>query len=286
MKKALFAFALFSSVVLAQENPCTVKVSNGNKVFLAGGNAYALFEKYLNEAKSKGIKVNLRNLEVVYWDGRVQKTIKPQWGQIFSGEPISSWWKAQLSNVEAKYDQKNLMLAHQYGWDVVCINPTLPATSKDQKPQEQPKAKKGECSTEAQNHINLGISFINNKQVDNAIKEFEEAVKLSPTCPLAYANLASAHLVKNNINKAKDMYLKGVEQAGDDGFLHVVGAVIYTKRKEYDYALSALEKALKAGYKDISVLESKDLKPLMYARKKDFCDLMISHSIPLKPCLR
>lgn len=274
-------------------NSCQIKVSSGKKVYLAGGEAIGLFEKYLEEASKKGLKINLRSLEVVYWDGKTEHTIKPGWGTIFSGETPKAWWRKELKNKEAKLDPNRVSKALQYGWDVVCIASTASASapgtqemqsSQEKTSQEKPTPGKGVCTEEAKQHINLGLSFIKTKDPNNAIKEFQYAVQVSPGCPLAYANLASAYVVKGNYNIAVDTYKEGLNRAGEDAFLHVTGALAHTKKGEYDYALSALDKALKLGYKEKKVLED-EFNPLFKKRKKDFCELLDKYGIILKKCL-
>lgn len=150
----------------------------------------------------------------------------------------------------------------------------------------QSEPKKVACTLEAQNHINTGISFINNGQLDNAIKEFEAAINASPTCALAYANLVSAYVVKKDYNLAIETYKTGLEKAEEDGFLHMTGAIAYAARKDFDLALVSLGKALEKGYKDIDVLASNELKSLRVNKNKEFCELMNKYSIALKDCIK
>lgn len=268
------------SFSLAQGNLCTVKITGkaeGKKnLLLMGGDAYSLLDKYIAEANKKGIKANPRGIVVHVWDGSKMQSFELGWATMLSGEPAMQIWKKKLSGLEARFNQQELKKAHDLGWDIVCIGAT----------QEQPQAKKGECSTEAKNYINTGIGFINNKQVDNAIKEFREAIRVSPSCPLAYANLVSAYVVKKDHNLALNTYKEGIEKAGEDGFLHMTGAIAHTARKEFDLALISLDKALQKGYKNAEVLASKELNDLRTAKKKEFCDLMYKYSIPLKECIK
>lgn len=281
IKIALFVLLSGSVGTLqAQSNLCSVKigakVEGKRNVLLMGGNAYSLLEKYFSEANSKGIKVNPRGVVVHVWDGSKMQSFELGWATVFSGEPVMQMWKKRLSGIEAKHNLQELKKAHDLGWDIVCVGMA----------QEKPQTRKGECSAEAKNHINIGIGFINNKQVDNAIKEFREAIRISPTCPLAYANLVSAYVVKKDYNLAINTYREGLEKAGEDGFLHMTGAIAHTAKKEYDLALIALDKALQKGYKNAEVLASRELRDLRTAKRKEFCDLMYKYSVPLKECIR
>lgn len=281
---SLILAILLVSNIYAQTNLCQIKVSSGKKVYLAGGDALGLFERYLQEANKKGVKINLRGLEVVFWDGKTERTVKPGWGTLFSGEGIKTWWKKELQNREAKFDSNRVAKALQYGWDVVCIS-DQPQVSASKGSETKDYSKKGVCSEETKHSINLGISFINNKQIDNALKEFIHAVSIGPTCPLAWANLISAYVLKENYNLAIDAYKSGLEKAGEDAFLHITGAIAYIKRKEFDYALEALEKGLKLGYKDKAILSGREFQPLFVKRKKDFCSLLDKYGVVLKECL-
>ncbi len=264
----------------AQTNVCNTRISNKTEgkrnVLLMGGDAYSLLEKYFSEAKSKNINVSPRSVVVHVWDGSKMQSFELNWATVLTGEPPMQIWKKKLSGIEAKLNQQELSKAYNLGWDIVCIGST--STS------EEPK--RGECTPEAKNYINLGIGFVNNKQIDNAIKEFNQAIKVSPSCPLAYANLVSAYVAKKDYNLAIETYKKGIEKAGDDGFLHMTGAIAYSLRKDFDLALVSLEKSLEKGYKNVDVLVSKDLKDLRTAKKKEFCDLMSKYSVPIKECIR
>lgn len=295
MKKKILLSSLIvvlfsSSVTKADVNLCTIKIGDrtggSRDVLLMGGNAYNLLQKYISEAEKRGVKIDVGNLVIHFYDGAKLNTQKIHPLERLT-LPVMRIWEKKLSKVEARYKSDELKKAHGYGWDIVCI-PQIekPKEHAEKSKEKAPEPKKGECNTQANVHINLGISFINNKQLDNAIKEFAEAIKLSPTCPLAYANLVSAYVLKKDINLAIETYKLGLEKAGDDGFLHLTGAMAYTKRGDFDLALRSLEKSLDKGYRNVDALVSEHLKDLRTARKREFCDLMTKHAIPMKDCLR
>lgn len=252
-------------------------------VFLAGGNAWQLFEAYINKEKIK-----LGDLKVKIWDGKDFKEYKINWTDYLSGEGVKNIWKRKLSKVEAKYDPRAIELAKQYGWEIFVVKP-IPAKKEEAKERESKEpANRPEgqaCSSEAKSHINLGLQFIQNKQIDNAIKEFSQAKKLSPSCALAYANLVSAYCLQKNYNLAIDTYREGLNKAGNDGFLHVTGAIAFTLKGDFDYALQALEKALQANYRDKKIFEAPDFKPLFKTRKNEVCTLLEKFGVITKECL-
>lgn len=273
--------SLISQLSFASE--CKVKVNKSNQekrsVLLAGGNAYQLLESYIQELKKNNIEAKAGDIKVYFYTGQELKEVELSWRDWLTGKGVQEMWKSKLSKYEAKINSQELAKADKMGFDIYCIS-SEPATQK----QSQQTAKKGVCSPDSNSHIQLGIQFINNKDYDNAQKEFEAATKIS-NCPLAYANLASVYLLKKNYNFAVDTYKKGLEVAGEDGFLYFTGAVIYTQKKDYDYALDALSKALKLGFSDKSLLTSAELKPLLKERKKEFCGLLDNYKIVIKECL-
>lgn len=276
---------LFFLLLIGILTGCQSK-KNEKIVFLAGGNAWELFESYLKKLEEEKKPYKLGAIKVKVWDGKAFKEYSIKWTDYLSGDPVIKVWQRKLKNVEAKSDPQAIAQAEKYGWEVYVL---------ESKPLELAKDGKGssvsfdnatyKCSPEATSHINLGLQFIKNKQIDNAIKEFTQAKDISPLCSLAYANLISAHVLKGNYNMAIDIYREVKERLKNDGFLHVTGAIAYVKKGDYDYALEALKSALEVGYKDRSVLEGSEFTPLIKLRKKDFCNLVEQYNITLKTCL-
>lgn len=259
---------------------------NERIVFLAGGNAWELFESYLKKLEEEKKPYKLGAIKVKIWDGNSFREYSIKWTDYLSGDPVIKAWQRKLKNVEAKSDPQAVAQAKSYGWEVYVLESNPVASAKDNK-SSGISAENATyiCSPEATSHINLGLQFIKNKQIDNAIKEFTHAKDISPLCSLAYANLISAHVLKGNYNMAIDIYREVRERLKNDGFLHVTGAIAYTKKGDYDYALEALRNALEVGYRDRSVLESNEFTPLIKSRKKDFCNLVERYNLVLKTCL-
>lgn len=284
-----FLLAISAFVVVqigANASECKIKIGKNKlenrAVFLAGGNAYQLFEGYMNELKKSNIEVKSGDIKVYFHTGQEVKEVELSWKDWLTGKSVQEMWKSKLGKYEAKVNMQELSKADKMGYDIYCISTEAPTK---QTSQVQHSQGKGVCSPEANSHIQLGIQFVNNKDYENAKKEFETATKLS-NCPLAYANLANIYLLKKDYNFALDAYKKGVELAGDDGFLHFTGAVIYTQRKDYDYALQSLEKSLKAGLRDKNLLSSPDIKPLIKNKKKEVCEILDSYTVYIKECLQ
>lgn len=289
---------------------CTIKINpdtppTQRKVFLAGGDAYQLFERYLSELQQRNIQVNLKKIEVNYWDGKSRKTEKLEWGSLLTGMTIKEVWRRKLSKKEAQINEKELEHAHNSNYDIICIggkqikeqrrddklkNSELKTgdSVKDNDKREAKVRRRGdnECSVHANHHIQIGINFALMEQYDNALREFQDAVKKDPSCALAYANLVSAYVQKRHCNVAVDLYIEGLKKAGDNDFLHISGATAYICKEEYDKALRAFEKALAIGIKNIDLLEKPDLEPLFLYEGNEACKLLRKHGLLNKWCLQ
>lgn len=286
MKKVLLAviFLLIPIVSIGQENLCQVKISPSVKgrrnVLLMGGDAYTLFQSYVNQTKSANVKIDYTGIIVHFWDG--SKIVSQQIGwferaaKALLAKGVEDVWKERLSKRDAQYNEQELKKAYQLGWDIFCVG-------------EQSQVKKGECSSEAKIHVDKGIIFMRTGDLDSATREFEYAIKVSPTCALAYGNLVSAHIAKNNYNLAIEIFNKGREKVGEDPFLYMRGTVAYIKNRQYDLALQTLEKTLSIKQKDetkftesfYKSLKSGEFEPLIRERKRDFCDLVLRYSLSI-----
>jgi tetratricopeptide (TPR) repeat protein len=58
---------------------------------------------------------------------------------------------------------------------------------------------------------NLGIIYLNSKNIKNSINYFEQAIKLNPKFSMAYCNLGLAYNKINQFDKASENYLKAIE---------------------------------------------------------------------------
>lgn len=280
--KFLFLLLFLSiSILFSCQSKKTEKI-----VFLGGGNAWELFESYLKKLEDEKKPYKLGAIKVKIWDGKAFKEYSIRWTDYLSGDPLIKVWQRKLKNVEAISDPQVIAQAEKYGWEIYVLEPKSSGLEKETKDNTFSIAKTASvCSPEATSHINLGLQFVKDKQIDNAIKEFTRAKDISPSCSLAYANLISAHVLKGNYNLAIDIYKEIKERLKDNGFLHITGAIAYIKKGDHDYALEALKNALEVGYKDRSVLESSEFLPLIKVRKKDFCNLVEKYNLTIKSCL-
>ena len=264
------------------------KGAKGRSVFLAGGNAWNLFSKYVDYLKEQNVKYSLRNMTVHFFDGEQARVITYNWQDMLRGESDLKTWEGKLKKYEAVYNETELNKAKNLKMDIFSLaeqateiiidgKPIIVASAQakkgeisEQKPTSEASksvASKNECSPDAKRYIDLGVQFAMNKKYEEAIKEFKEAISVSPKCALAYANLISAYIKSRNYNLAIDTYKEGIEKAGDDGFLHYTGAIAHIHRKEYDYALISIEKAIINGFTDPKYYKEADLQPFAYTAR-------------------
>jgi|GEM_PF-973512 len=269
-------------------------------VFLAGGNAWTLFSEYVDYLKKQNIKYGLRNIKVQFFDGQQLRTVTFDWRDWLSGESAMKMWERKLKKYEAVYNQAELNKARSLGIDIFCVSDQeteirIEGKKLDiqgQKPegeksniQSSTGIKKGDCNPDAKRYVDLGVQLATNKEYENAIKELKQAILISPGCALAYGNLISIYILTKDYNLAIDTYKEGLKNAGEDGFLHYMGAIAHIYRKEYDYALNSIEKAIKLGFTNPEYYKKLDLYPLFQHKKKEFCKILNENKVIIKQCL-
>lgn len=73
------------------------------------------------------------------------------------------------------------------------------------------KKDKDEAREKEQNLIELGKFYFLNGKYDAAIGEFQKSLRINPKNVEIYYNLGLAYEGKNELHKAKEMYLKALE---------------------------------------------------------------------------
>jgi tetratricopeptide (TPR) repeat protein len=269
-------------------------------VFLAGGNAWTLFSEYVEYLKKQNIKYSVRNIKVQFFDGQQLRTITLDWRDWLAGESAMKMWERKLKKYEAVYNQAELNKVRSLGIDIFCVSDQETEIRiegkkfdiQKQKPegeksniQNSTGEKKGDCNPDAKRYVDLGVQFAMKKDYENAIKELKQAISISSGCAVAYGNLISIYILTKDYNLAIDTYKEGLKNAGDDGFLHYMGAIAHTYRKEYDYALNSIEKAIKLGFTNPEYYKKSDLHPLIQHKKKEFCKILNENKVVIKECL-
>ncbi|MDI7261639.1 MAG: tetratricopeptide repeat protein [Thermodesulfobacteriota bacterium] len=91
-------------------------------------------------------------------------------------------------------------------------------------------------------HLNLGVAYERNSELDPAIKEYKLA---SRKLPIAYLFLGNAHFQKNEFPKAKTYYKKAIrkEPKNADAYNNLAW-LYYTKRENLEEAETLAIKAI------------------------------------------
>jgi tetratricopeptide (TPR) repeat protein len=113
-------------------------------------------------------------------------------------------------------------------------------------------------------HYDLGIAFYNKGQVDAAIGQYQAALRLKPNYALAYNNLGNALADKGQIDEAIRQYQEAIHLKPDYALARFnLGSVLYNKGR-VDEAISQFQEAirLRPGY-----AEARDNLGVAFARK-------------------
>jgi len=91
----------------------------------------------------------------------------------------------------------------------------------------------------------LGLAFLNNNMYDEAIIEFEEAVKHNPTLSIAYNNLGRAYLAVGRYDDAITAFKKAISLNPDYADFHNNLGVAYYKKQFCRKAVEEFQQAIK-----------------------------------------
>jgi len=92
-------------------------------------------------------------------------------------------------------------------------------------------------------HLNLGVTYEQQGDFDNAIKEYSLAAKKLPG---AFLHLGNAHFQKKEWKKAEDYYRLAIEKEPDNADAHNnLAWLYYTRREKLDEAETLARKALR-----------------------------------------
>jgi tetratricopeptide (TPR) repeat protein len=106
-------------------------------------------------------------------------------------------------------------------------------------------SKKAPLSPQALDHFRQAQKFLAEKKMDEALKEFQEAVRLSPDSPLATFWLGKAHLYKKDRDQAEKYFKKVLEMDPQNYHaMAMLGRLYSLDRDKLDQAEDYLKKAL------------------------------------------
>lgn len=144
-------------------------------------------------------------------------------------------------------------------------------------------------SAEAQARVRQGFSYIANaknasnrtnfdENVDNAIREFTQAIQIDPGYADAYSSRAVAYMQQKKFNKAGEDLKKALELAPQSPAIHYNMACLHSLNGSVDLALDEVDTALARGFSEYDALR---LDPdLANARKHpEFRKVLEKHKV-------
>jgi tetratricopeptide (TPR) repeat protein len=91
-------------------------------------------------------------------------------------------------------------------------------------------------------HLNLGVTYEKNGELDNALKEYQVASK---KLPVAYLYMGNIYFQKNEIDEAESCYKKAINKDSENADAHNNLAWLYfIERKNLDEAERLVSKAI------------------------------------------
>lgn len=144
-------------------------------------------------------------------------------------------------------------------------------------------------SLEVQSHIRQAFSYlstakaarevaIRQENIENALREFDLAVKKDPGYAEAYSNRAAAYMLQQKFNKAEEDLRKARELNPDSPSVRYNFASLHSLRGNVDLALDEIDAALSKGFTDYDALrDDPDLANLR--RHPEFRKILEKHKV-------
>lgn len=145
--------------------------------------------------------------------------------------------------------------------------------------QAEKKAKK--IPERAFERLQQGLTYVNLKEYDNALKEFTRAIEIHPQYAAAYANRGLVYMQQKKYNKALDDLKKAVELDPNDKMIYYNLTAYYSHQKQLDRALDSLDRALTLGFNDYDALR-KDPDLANVRQHTEFRKVLEKHKVFLK----
>jgi serine/threonine-protein kinase len=135
----------------------------------------------------------------------------------YAGLAEAYWRKARVT-----HDPKTMALAAQNAGYAARLDPNLAAA-----------------------HAVLGIIYRDSDRQNDAIDEFQVALKLAPNNAEAARQLAELYTTLGSFDDAEKLYLRSTEARPTDWYGYLLLGLFYKNRQRYDEAISALNQAKK-----------------------------------------
>ncbi len=97
----------------------------------------------------------------------------------------------------------------------------------------------------APSHVKMGLLFINNNLIRDAIAEFEKAIELNPREIDAYNNLGLAYIKLKDYGEALRVFTKALRIKPDYPDIHLNIGITHFYEKQYEEAINHIQEALK-----------------------------------------
>ena len=104
--------------------------------------------------------------------------------------------------------------------------------------------------SEVDTYLKLGNVYLNSGMVDNALKEYEKALKTHPDNPRVHYALGNVYQENGEIDKAEKSYKRAVEISPQYLKAHEGLAQIYEKKGEKEKVIAAVKEAVKISPKN------------------------------------
>ncbi len=102
-------------------------------------------------------------------------------------------------------------------------------------------------------HLNLGIALGTKGQVDRAISEYQEAIRLKPDFAKAHYNLGAALGMKGQIDQAISQYKEVIRLTPDDAEAHYNLGLAFGRKGQIDEAISQYRETIRLKPDDADV---------------------------------
>jgi tetratricopeptide (TPR) repeat protein len=248
--------------------------SSARRVYLTGGKAWDLFERYLDEAKKQGVDVSLWDTRVIVSNGRERTEYALERLERLTGQGGRERWSGRLRSVTAEIDEAVYQDAERQQWDIVCSRSKEDVgkgtTVSEQQPVDIPLA--------AKQNLEAGMQYASRRDWNNAILEFTAAIQKHPTFAAAYGNRGAAYTAQKKFNLALDDIKKGIGLNPKDPFLYYNLTCVYSLQNQLDRAVVALDAALENGFQNYDALR-KDPELLNLRKSPEWRKTLEKHKI-------
>jgi tetratricopeptide (TPR) repeat protein len=149
---------------------------------------------------------------------------------------------------EVRQPQKEKVFLGTQATPVAAVQaPQTPAGAKAQPAavKHAPQAPTAVPSKEALSFLSQGNAWFNNKDYDEAIKAYDEAVRLDPNVPVTYFSRGNAWWLKNDPDKAIQDYSQAIRLNPKYALAYYMRGSAWLRKKEFDKAIQDNDEAIR-----------------------------------------